>query len=333
MNTLQPIVSVIIPVYNAEDTLDMCLNLLQSQTYSNLELLFINDCSTDSSRESIENWARKLEDREYVTVRIIDHERNMGVAAARNTGLGHATGRYVYYVDADDAIEPDAIEVLVNAAVEHDAEIVGCNWFLSFEKNERKMNQPAFSTAYEGLMGILNGTMRWNLWLFLVERSLYENNNIRFTPGLDMGEDLMVMCKLFTFANRVTYVDRTLYHYRQSNTASLTKVYSAKHIRQVTQNVQEIERFLKESSFADRLTNHIEFLKLNIKLPLLISDDQERYKQWLDWFPEANNYIMQNKAQPWRTRVLQLSAYKKQFWAVQLYYRIINQVVYGILYK
>lgn len=326
-------VSVIIPVYNAEDTLAISSESLLRQSYPFLEIIYINDCSTDGSGESIRDWARKLEDKEYVTVRIIDHERNKGVAVARNTGLDHATGRYIYYVDADDAIEPDAIEVLVNAALQNDAEIVGCNWFLSFEKNERKMNQLAFSTAYEGLMGILNGTMRWNLWLFLVDRSLYEKNAVRFTPGLDMGEDLMVMCKLFTCANRVIYVDRALYHYRQSNTASLTKVYSIEHVEQVTQNVQEVERFLKESVFADRLTNHIEFLKLNIKLPLLISDDRERYKQWLDWFPEANNYIMLNKAQPWRTRVLQLSAYKKRFWAVQLYYRIINQVVYGILYK
>ncbi len=326
-------VSVIIPVYNAEDTLAISSEALLRQSYPFLEIVYINDCSTDSSRESIEDWARKLEDREYVTVRIIDHERNMGVAAARNTGLGHATGRYVYYVDADDAIEPDAIEVLVNAALEHDAEIVGCNWFLSFEKNERRMNQPAFSTAYEGLMGILNGSMRWNLWLFLVDRSLYEKNAVRFTSGLDMGEDLMVMCKLFTFANSVTYVDRALYHYRQSNTVSLTKVYSARHIRQVTQNVQEVERFLKKSIFASRLTNQIAFLKLNIKLPLLISDDRERYKQWLDWFPEANNYIMLNKALPLRTRTLQLLALKKRFWAVRLYYRIVNRMVYGVLFK
>lgn len=326
-------VSVIIPVYNAEDTLAISSESLLRQSYPFLEVIYINDCSTDCSRESIRDWARKLEDKEHVTVKAIDHEQNKGVAAARNTGLDHATGRYIYYVDADDAIEPDAIEVLVNAALQHATEITGCNWFLSFEKNEREMNQPAFSTAYEGLTGILNGSMRWNLWLFLVDRSLYEKNAVRFTPGLDMGEDLVVMCKLFTFANRVTYIDRALYHYRQSNIASLTKVYSVKHIGQVTQNVQEVERFLKKSSFADRLTNQIEFLKLNIKLPLLISDDRERYKQWLDWFPEANNYIMQNKALPLRTRALQILALKKQFWALQWYYRIVNRMMYGVLYK
>lgn len=332
-NMVQPLVSIIMPVFNAADTLHTSLNSIKDQTYPAIELVLIDDCSSDISllelglfKDAVLSYPERI-------VKIIKHEYNQGVAATRNTGLDYATGEYIYYVDADDWIEPETISLLVQAAEQTDADIVGCNWFLSFQKNERKMHQPAFSTAMEGLTGILNGSMRWNLWLFLCRRSLYEQNYIRFLPGKDMGEDLMVMCKLFTCAKKVTYVDQRLYHYMQVNENSLTKLYSEKHIRQVTRNVAEVESFFRKSRYAGQLGNGISFLKLNIKLPLLISADKVRYRQWINWFPEANKYIMQNKNQAFRTRLVQVCAVNKQFWLVQLYYWLVIRLVYGILYK
>lgn len=327
-----PCVSVIVPVFNAEHTVHIVIDALLHQSYCHMEVIFVNDNSSDGSLEILERKSEEFHDKGY-SVKIISHEVNKGVAAARNTALDNATGDYIYYVDADDYIESNAIQVLVWEAQNRNADIVGCNWFLTFNSNERKMSQPIFSTPWDAIQKILNGTMRWNLWLFLVKRSLYEDHRIRFFPGMNMGEDLMVTVKLFIHASRVTYLDEALYHYCQTNDQSLTKIYSESHIQQVTANIKEVEQVLVNSAFADRLNNSLHFLKLNIKLPLLISDVNEHYQRWLSWFPEVNNKVMANKELPYRTRLLQWFAFKRQFWAIRLYYRVIIRFVYGLLYK
>lgn len=326
------IVSVIIPVYNAESTIHIALESLIEQSYTKIEVVIIDDCSTDQSWTVIQKYIPILENKGMST-KVISHNKNGGVASARNTGLENATGEFIYYVDADDYLEINAIELLINEAVSKDADIVGCNWFLTFGKNERRMNQPSFASSKEAIQKMMNGSMRWNLWLFIVRRSLYVNEQIQFTPGMNMGEDMMVMVKLFTKATRVIYLDKALYHYGQSNNQSLTKIYSDSHIREVTLNVGEIERYLFNSRFSDPEEFNLNFLKLNIKLPLLISDQEEQYELWLNWFPESNGKVMTNKALPFRTRFLQWLAVKKQFWAIKLYYRVVISFIYGRVYK
>ncbi len=332
MNMESMTVSVIIPVYNASATLGGCLDSLNRQTIQRFELLFIDDSSTDRSLDILMSYAEQYSTGDFV-VKVLRHERNRGVAAARNTGLEYATGEYVYYVDADDFIEPDTLECLLKEAQEKELDIVGHEWFLTFKSDERYMKQPLFVTPDEALRQMMCGVMRWNLWLFLVRRSLYVENNIRFIEGMNMGEDMMVMMKLFACAKRVAIINRAFYHYGQSNSGSLTKTYSAEHIRQVTNNVQEAERFISASSYAGLLSEFIPLLKLNIKLPLLITDDESRYRLWTEWFPEANGYVMKNKRLPLRTRLLQLVAVKRYDFLLKLYYRFVFKLVYGVIYK
>ncbi|HAY3507534.1 glycosyltransferase family 2 protein [Elizabethkingia anophelis] len=328
------IISVIIPVYNAEKTLYKSIDSLINQSYPHLELIFINDCSQDNTLNILYQYEKKIVDNSKgLVIKIISHEENKGVAAARNTGLQNATGELIYYVDADDFIDEGAIELLVEKQQENDADIVGCSWYLSFNQNKRRMNQPPFNDSLEAIQQMLNGKMRWNLWLFMVKRSLYEDYNIRFIPGMNMGEDLMVIMKLFVHANKVAFVNDALYHYGQSNEDSLTKTYSEKHRREVTVNLYEVEKYLHKSSFFKSIGDGISFLKLNIKIPLLISDNKENYECWINWFPEANKFIMKNKDLPLRTRILQWLAIRKQYWILKLYYNLVIRYIYGVLYK
>ncbi|MBP1617324.1 MAG: glycosyltransferase YibD [Bacteroidetes bacterium] len=326
------IVSVIIPVYNAETTMQDCFNSIMLQTQNHIEVIVVDDCSTDRS-VSIVNEFIASSTRQDISIVLLQHQKNWGVATARNTGLNVATGKYIYYVDADDWIEPDTLEKLVQEAESKDADIVGHSWYLSFGQNERKMHQPAFSNPIEAIRRMMTGVMRWNLWLFLVRRSLYEENDIRFLDGMNMGEDMMVMLRLFADAHQVSFIDFPFYHYLQTNSSSLTKTYSEEHIRQVTENVYEIEKYLRKSCYAKELNDYIYHLKLNIKLPLLIGDKNKRYRQWSEWFPEANSYIMHNKFLPLRTRLLQLAASKRYFFLIKLYYWVVIRFVYGVVYK
>jgi len=332
MDTHIPLVSVIIPVYNAEPTLPANIDSLLKQTYTALELIFVNDCSTDKSLSYIKKHAEQFIEKEWL-VHIVTHEENQGVACARNTGLEQAVGDFIYFLDADDYIEPQGIKLLVQHAMAQQADIVGCNWYLEFAQNKRKMNQASFASPLEAIMGIVQGTMRWNLWLFLVKRSLYEKKQIRFSPGMNIGEDLQVMVKLFIEAKRVAFLNKPLYHYCQSNAQSLTKVYSERHIQELSYNVEEVEKVLLDSPFAVQLKDRFAWLKLHLKLPLLISDRKEQYQRWFTWFPEANQAVWKNKTQSLRIRCLQWLAAKRQFWAVRWHYQLVVRFVYGVLYK
>lgn len=327
----KPLISVIVPVYNAEKNISVCLQSLFSQTCPLIELLFINDCCTDDSFTIIENFVADNAD-SPITTKIIAHEKNSGVAAARNSGLKHATGTYIYYVDADDRIDADALTKMAETAINTQADIVGLEWFIAYHTNERRMKQPDITSPDDAFKKMTSGILRWNLWLFLVKRSLYEENNIRFMEGQNMGEDMMVMGKLFLCAKTVCMIHHPFYHYVQTNENSLTKEVSIKHLAQVTKNVEELERYalLKQG---DTAINQIHFLKLNIKLPLLITDNDKLHKHWLQMFPESNSFVMKNKLLPLRTRLLQWAASKRYFFVIKLYYKFVFKFVYGTLYK
>lgn len=329
---IKKIVSIITPVYNAERTLSVTLSALLQQTYCHLELLFVNDASTDGSLAVIEGALEGFKQR-GICVEVLTHAVNQGVAVARNTGLDHATGDYIYYVDADDWLEADMIQIAVEEAERSHAQIIGFDWYLAFEKRARHMRQPHFSTPAEAIELMLNGKMRWNLWLFLVRRSLYEQHRIRFTPQMNMGEDMMVTFKLFSLADRVSYIGRPLYHYGQSNEGSLTKVYSDRHMKEVSCNVDEAARFLSQGTYGTYIKQQLDVLKLNIKLPLLISADYARYRKWRSWFPESNASSWDNRGQSRRLRLIQWAAWKRQFWIIKLHYFLVIKVVYGLIYN
>ena len=329
----ESIVSIIIPFYNASETLPACLNSIGGLHYPYLQLLFIDDCSADQGSELVQQFMDSWSDGINRTARLVRHNKNQGVATARNTGLDNATGEYIYYVDADDQLDPSTISAAVSKAEQTQSDIVGFSWHLAFDTNKRRMTQPNFTSSKDALVKMLSGTMRWNLWLFLVKRSLYEDNQIRFLPGMNMGEDLMVMIKLFAVAKTVSHLDQYLYLYRQSNSESLTKTYSEAHMLQVAKNVNMAISFLKERSHGIDIEKYTAFLKLNIKLPLLISNKTSQYERWLTWFPEVNEYAGKNSSNSWRTQLLERWAFTKSFWAIKLYYYLVIRVVYGIIYK
>lgn len=332
MNYNDSLISVIIPVYNASDNLKKCLDSLSGQKYRDLELLFIDDCSTDDSSTVIQRFINDPVNAD-LKIEFLQHSHNRGVAAARNTGLDHATGEYIYYLDADDYIAEDALQLMYDEMIRLKADIVGCEWYLSFSKNERYMVQSQVANGKELFVKMCRGVMRWNLWLFLVRRSLYEVNDIRFEEGMNMGEDMMVMMRLALCSGKVSILKIPLYHYIQTKSDSLTKNWAKAYFEQITANVQMVEDYLKVNYPDNRFAEELNFLKLNIKLPLLISLSTDDYKKWQKWYPEANRSIMNNTDIAFRTRMIQFIAAKRQYWLLKLYNLLVVKLVYGIIYK
>lgn len=321
-------VSVIMPMYNVSKVMKRSIESLYAQTLYGVELIFVDDCSTDDTLDTLETL---LSQKKGVQAIIVRHTENRGVAAARNTGLEYATGEYLYYVDADDYIEPDTLAKLYGTAKGCDADIVGCEWFLTFEKNERHMKQADVTTSNDLFVKMAHGVMRWNLWLFMVKRSLYETNGFRFIEGMNMGEDMMVMMKLALHAGTVQIIHEPLYHYIQTNNGALTKNFNA-YRYQVSANTEEVGAYMKLTGRNDMKDAFLQ-LKLTLKLPLLISDKAVDYETWLNWFSEANSAVKKNEDLPWRTRFIQVAAAKRQFWILKLYYRLVIKFVYGIFYR
>lgn len=324
------LVSVIVPVYKVEAFIGKCIRSLMEQTLQETEFIIVDDSSPDNSISVVQTVIHDYPERRK-QVRFIRHEVNMGLPAARNSGLALASGEYVFHCDSDDFVEPAMLEQMYKTAKDADADIVWCDWMLSFGQNERYMKQPSYATSVEALKSMLSGIMKYNVWNKLVRRRLYLDNKIVFPAGYGMGED-MTMIRLFACAQKVVYVPNAFYHYVKLNTSAFSKTYSERHLKELRRNTDETLSFLK-NRYGDALAQDMEFFKLDVKFPFLITDDKRKYRLWETWYPEANQYIKLNKNVSFRRRLLQLLASEKQFWLVGLYYKLIHRFIYGILYK
>lgn len=323
-------VSVIVPIYKVERFIDKCASSLFEQTLDEVEFIFVDDASPDGSMDLLGKCIDRYPAMKN-QIKIVCHAENKGLPAARNTGLAEATGEYVFHCDSDDFVEPDMLAALYEAAKEKDADIVWCDWFLSFEHNERYMTQPSYETPLDALKGMLGGVMKFTVWNKLAKRSLYVDNHIEFPTGYGMGED-MTMMMLFACAGKVAYLPKAFYHYVKLNTGSFTQTFSDRHLVELKYNVQRISDYLHDK-FGDTLDKEIAYLKLAVKFPFLISNSSQKYRLWKEWYPEANKYIWGNKQLSLRSRIVQWCAWKGLFLMVRVHYVLLQKVVYGLIYR
>lgn len=328
---MRPKVSVIVPIFKVEKFIERCARSLFEQTLPEVEYLFIDDASPDGSIAILQRIMAEYPARAKQS-HIIAHEFNRGLPSARNTGLEAAIGEYVFHCDSDDYVEREMLAEMYAKAKRADAEIVWCDWILSFGQNERYMPTRDYVSPMDALKGMLGGGMKFNVWNKLAQRSLYSDHNICFPDGYGMGED-MTMMMLFACAKRVTYLPKAYYHYVKLNTGAFSQTFSEQHLVALKYNVERLSNFLR-TRFGDQLDTEIAFLKLEVKFPfLIIGDSDELHQLWRTWWPEANPYILQNNNISWRNRLVQWCAAKNQFWAVKGYYWLISKFIYGVIYK
>lgn len=319
--------SIIIPVYNAESSLKASLDSLQAQSFRDVEVVFVDDSSTDGSPAMMRSFLEES----GLPGRIFRQEKNGGVAAARNRGLQEAQGEYLLFLDADDKLAPEALAVAAEACP--GADIVGWDWTLGFEKNGRYMRQADYDSPLQALKNLMGGTMRWNLWLFSLRRDFVQSAGLSFTDGANMGEDMQFMIRAFCLARDVVQLHRSLYCYNAVSSTSISRQFSDVRRREITDNLALAQQAVEASPYGAELREYVNHLKLFLKLPLLMGTDKSLYEIWYRWFPEANASAMGNKALPLRTRLLQWAAFRRQWWAVSLYYVLIYRFVYGIIYR
>ncbi len=325
-----PKVSVIIPVYKVEKYISRCVRSLMEQTLPDVEYVFVDDASPDKSIDILEDVLSEYP-QHAERVRILHHNQNKGLPAARNTGLAAATGEYVFHCDSDDFVELNALEKLYEAAQEKHAEIVWCDYYITYPDKERYLSQPSYSTPWDALHGILCGKMKYNVWNKLVKRSLYVDNHITFPEGKAMGEDITMM-KLFPHATNVAYVSLPLYHYEQGNVSSITRHFTSQHLESLRSNSEDLLAYMK-SLYGDSIDVQLYSFMLLIKWPFLCSSDTVLYKEWKKWYPEANPFIWSDPNVNKRIKFVEWLASKGQFWAVWLHYVVVIKLLYSVMYK
>ena len=240
----QPLVSVIIPVYNVEAYLCECIDSVINQTYKNFEIILVDDGSTDSSGKICDDYAEKDE-----RVRII-HKENSGPSKTRNVGLECAKGKYIYFLDSDDYIELNALELLVNTAESDGADLVFFDAH-SFSDDGAQIKQGyVVKGTYESKPGyeILtdlhkNKDYHCSVVLLFISRNLLNNNNIRFLESAYCSEDMLFTYKVFCSSLKASQCKNTLYHRRYRSGSIVTSGKSKRHFRSCRDVYEEIRDF------------------------------------------------------------------------------------------
>lgn len=218
----EPLVSVLVPVFRVERYVERCARSVLEQTYQNIEYIFVDDATDDASMDILERTISDYPDRQE-RVRIIRHQSNRGLAAARNTAVDACHGDFVFHVDSDDWVERNAIELLVKKQEETNADIV------SAEAHDYK--DGVFTKHHTGgwnldktdlLRGILTYKVSTTIWRRLIRKKLYFDNNIRCDERGSGGEDFQVFPRLIYYANKVTGIGNYIYYYNKSNQQSIS---------------------------------------------------------------------------------------------------------------
>lgn len=196
-------VSVIVPVYNVENYLRKCLDSLVNQTLGELEVIVIDDGSTDSSAAIIKEYMETFPRMQY------HKKENGGLSDARNYGLSYATGKYVAFLDADDYVEETMYETMYEKAKKEDADMVECNFFWTYGRRQKKDIAQKYAGRREMLL-----KARVVAWNKLYRRELLEQANLLFPKGLHY-EDVAFFYQLVPHIQKVAFVKQPMVHYVQ----------------------------------------------------------------------------------------------------------------------
>lgn len=242
------LVSILVPIYNVENFIEKCSVSLFEQTYKNIEYVFVNDCSPDRSIEVLEKVAKNYPNR-INSIKIINHDVNKGLAGARNTAILNANGDYVLHVDSDDFIEKTTIEKLVKKAQDDCADIVVFDYYLEWQKVNKKVVHNFDPDKIKYLDLVLSAQTENFVVNKLIRKSLYTDNGILHTQGLNFGEDYLVVPKLLFYSKKIVKVDEAFYHYVRFNDNSYTSSISKKNIEDLIYVYHELDDFLAKVNF------------------------------------------------------------------------------------
>lgn len=282
---MNDLISVIIPVYNTEKYLNICLDSIINQTYKNIEIIIVNDCSTDNSESVILEYMEKDS-----RIKYYKNSKNHGAGYTRNIGISKASGKYIYFPDSDDEVEKDALEKLHNA--------------ISDENSFSCMLKMA-TLKTDGTKGILKRSIEDceilqspSVCMRLFNKRILDESQIRFS-NLYIAEDLEFVFKILIYNNNVSYVDDCLYTYIRHETS--TTKGNISHDSDVLKALDNIEIYAKVMGKYNILKEKIEACAVShillgaiVRVSNKLGKTEENLKVYIDYINKKYPYWSYN---------------------------------------
>lgn len=287
MTPTQPLISIIVPIYNSELYLSECLNSLAAQTYTNIEVVLINDGSTDKSEQIAKNICN-IDNRFKLL-----SQSNSGVASARQLGFDNASGEYIIHCDSDDIMTKTAIEHLYNSITKNSSDMSVGAYIKESESGNIIEKHYAIDSS-DFTKKLLSGEYRGVLWNKLIKTKLCKE--VEFSKNLNYMEDILYLAKILSKKNiKISFTNEIVYFYRKVE-SSYTNSLSEKSIEDSIKVTKELCS-LFSNHFDDEFINHV---KNRLRVIVLLNSNQSV----TNIFPESNRYILKDKKMALKHKIL-----------------------------
>ncbi|MBT9239616.1 glycosyltransferase family 2 protein [Vibrio splendidus] len=226
VSTNKPLVSIIVPAYNVDDYIEKCICSILVQSYKNIELIIVNDGSTDDSESTITRTIKDDERAKLINI------KNSGVSVARNTGIKESSGDYVIFIDGDDYISSDYVDYMLGLIGETKAQFAfSKNCFV--DKNEKQIESDLVKevSSEEATTLLLSPNITVGCWNKIYSRSLLVDNNIFFAENLFYGEGLKFIIEVSQSTSKAIVGNKKVYYYRKNNISSATSEFDISKVR------------------------------------------------------------------------------------------------------
>lgn len=266
------LISVIVPVYKAEKTLNRCVESIAGQAYRNLEIILVDDGSPDNCPALCDEWSRRDS-----RVKVI-HKKNAGASSARNAGLSVATGDYIAFVDSDDWIEPDMYSSLLKDIFTFNADKAMCGFYTSNRPVEQNEDVRVLDGMQSRALSVLGGNDE--VWRALYSASLI--SDMRFDESFTVAEDTLFNYEISRKINRQTVNYRKLYRYNQDTEDALHIMDSKKTLDRIT-----VTEYMWENETASSELRGVMYKAYARKILSIVEDCVRTGSCGCDWYKEA----------------------------------------------
>lgn len=311
-------VSVVVPIYNAEKYLNKCLDSIKSQTLNELQVILVNDGSTDNSEKIIDSYVNKYP---HIFEKI--NKKNGGQAIARNCALENVIGEYIIFIDSDDYIEPKMLKEMYENAKNNDSDIVICDYYEVF--GNKKIEKTAMKNFSENINVnyILSNASPWNK---LIKTKIIKENHIRFLEK-HIYEDLATMPILGGYAKNISYIQKPLYDYIIREGSTMRQSTYNKKLDSIFIAINHLEEEFRKRKIFENYKEEIEFLNI-YHLLYAASGRFLEYKEGKKKLIEIRK-IMKKNYPNWRKN----KYYKKQSLQIKITSNIFYYNIFIGLYK
>lgn len=290
-----PELTIIVPIYNIENYLSHCIDSILSQTFSDFELILVDDGSIDNSLAICNNYANTDK-----RIKVI-HQANAGVSVARNTGLEKASGKWISFVDGDDWIDSQTYKTAIETAETHKVDIVQWGARLHYlETNTIKdytFHQGVFSFQKDSINSVNedNCILCYAVWNKVFRKSILDENGISFPVGVKMGEDSFFCYKYYLYSNIVYSLEESFYHYNKHENSATTVFNTQNNILQTVNTIKILEELIKKQKQISKFEYLIYLKKNEIKYSCLFELKKPDLRLCMELFPELNNTYIHQK--------------------------------------